>query len=432
MKEDFLHQVWRQQLFSKTQPLMTTHGEMWVIKPGFLNRDAGPDFEQAKIKLDGIEWNGSVEIHVKAGEWNDHGHQHDAAYQSVILHVVWEKDTEVFRKDGSLVPCLEIKNLVPLGVLFRYRELVETPKNENIPCAGFIGNTDPFLMVQMQERVLVERLEKKAESIRERYNQSGKDWLTGLYYSLAWGLGLKINAEAMEMLAASVPLKTAAALGWNPELLAAVYLGQAGLLEEGFPVQKQLLSEYRHQAAKYGLQMPPLQWKRFRLRPGAFPEQRILLLSKMVSVLPQLIELTDRDVPVSEWLKIYHSQKNLPVFDAYLKEKSGMESRAGMTPFIENNLIVNVLSPFLTAIGLEKQDNEKIEKALEGLSALPPEENRLIKNWAALGIKAKTAAETQALLELEKNYCLKKRCMECRIGIQFLHDHPDQKGITKP
>jgi hypothetical protein len=217
MKEDFLHQIWKQQLFLKTNPLITGHGEMAVIKTGFKNRHAGPDFEQARIRLADIEWNGSVEIHVRASEWNEHGHQQDAAYQSVILHVVWEKDTDVFRKDGTVVPCLEIKNLVPLEVLFRYRELTEAGKDEMIPCAALLHGTEPFLMVQMQERVLVERLEKKAEAIRRRYLQSGKDWLTTLYHTLAWGIGLKINAEGMEMLAASVPLKTAASTGWVPE-----------------------------------------------------------------------------------------------------------------------------------------------------------------------------------------------------------------------
>jgi hypothetical protein len=425
MKEDFLHQIWKQQLFLKTNPLITGHGEMAVIKTGFKNRHAGPDFEQARIRLADIEWNGSVEIHVRASEWNEHGHQQDAAYQSVILHVVWEKDTDVFRKDGTVVPCLEIKNLVPLEVLFRYRELTEAGKDEMIPCAALLHGTEPFLMVQMQERVLVERLEKKAEAIRRRYLQSGKDWLTTLYHTLAWGIGLKINAEGMEMLAASVPLKTAASTGWDAKILAAVYLGQAGLLDARKPVQKELHSEYLHQAAKFGLQPPPVQWKRFRLRPGAFPEQRILLLAKLVSVLPILIEYPDLNVPPSAWLKVFQSPDNPEIFGAFLKEKEWTESHIGLTPFIENNLIINVLSPFLTAIGLEKKENEKIEKALEGLSELPPEDNRLIKIWASIGVRAQSAAESQSLLELQQGYCANKRCMECLIGARILKKTPE-------
>jgi hypothetical protein len=267
---------------------------------------------------------------------------------------------------------------------------------------------------------LVERLERKANAILERYYQSGKDWSTSLYHTLAWGLGLKINAEAMEMLARSVPLKIAAAQNWDPVILASIYLGQANLLDSDFPVQREMQAEYLHWATKYNLQKPPVQWKRFRLRPGAFPEQRVLVLTKMVALLPKLIEKLDKDLPFSEWFREYEIPKSPKIFEDFFREKGMATSHLSLTPFLKNNLIINVLSPFLTAWGLETKEKAKIEKALEGLSQIPPEKNQPIRNWEKIGIEPRSAAESQALLELEQNYCQQKRCMECLIGAQIL------------
>jgi hypothetical protein len=426
MKEDFLHQVWRLQLFKKGEMLLSDLGEVLVLKPGLKNRNAGPDFEQSKIKMAGLDWVGSIEIHVRSSEWNQHGHQDDPAYESVILHVVWEADQAVFRKDGTQVPCLELKNLIPLEVIFRYRELLENQKNETgIPCGSFLKNLDSFLFFSMKERVLVERFERKAEAIQHRYRQMGKDWLATLYQTLAWGLGLKINAEAMEMLAFSIPFRQAATLKDNPFSLSALFLGQAGFLaREKGPISEKLSAEFQHLKIRFKLQSTQFPWKKFRLRPGAFPEQRVCLFICLVLHLPDWLQQVENSgSPAALFLNMEKDPaKELLV--SFLKELDLDGSKVRLTSFLKNNLIINVFSPYLVAMGLEQNDRAKIEKAIDWVSGLNPENNEITRKWKLYGLEPDSAASSQAFLELYTQYCQQKRCMECQVGAGILKIKP--------
>lgn len=421
MKEDFLHVIWQNQYVDRTQDWSTESGKLTVIKPGFRNRMAGPDFHQATLIMGDLEWVGSVEIHVKASEWNQHGHQSDANYQSVILHVVWEKDTDVFRSDGTIVPTFELKNLIPLEVLLKYRSLMDSQKTVK-PCAPFLPSIEPLVLISMQERVLIERMERKSELILERLNSNQKNWLETFYQTIAWNLGLKSNSEAMLSLAQQIPIKQLGTLGWKLESILPIFLGMAGFLDSGLEseTEKQQANHYQFYAKKFELQPPVLQWNTFRIRGSAAPMVRVVLLARIVSQLPDWFQqLTENEEPnhFFEHLEL----EPLPDWvEEFLKEHKLSLSGTELSEFVRNSLVVNSFSPMLTAMSLHTGEREWIEKALDWLSALKPEKNVILDLWHDLSIKAENAAQSQGLIELQNEYCLRKRCMECAIGQEIL------------
>ena len=98
--------VWQHRLWM-AQAMFTVDGrKVQVIDPGRLNTDAGPDFFNAKVKIDGEMWVGNIEIHVRASDWFRHHHDIDKAYDNVILHVVEKDDMPVRRSNGEVIPQL--------------------------------------------------------------------------------------------------------------------------------------------------------------------------------------------------------------------------------------------------------------------------------------------------------------------------------------
>jgi len=420
MKEDFLHLLWQQQLHARQLVKLTNGQPLTILKTGYRNSNSGPDFEQAKIVIDQLEWIGSVEIHVKASEWNAHGHTKDPAYQSVILHVVWEMDSDVFRLDGSLVPTLELKDIIPLEVILRYRELMN-PSRLSIACEPFLKDMASIRMTSMQERVLTERLERKAGEILNRFLLNKKDWPETFYQSLAFALGLKINSEPMLVLAQSLPLKIFASQGWKQEKVFALVLGQAGFLNEASgPITRELKKEYLFLASKYQLNQNPLAWKKFRIRPGAFPAQRVATFASLIPALRDWFQmLSSANSPKDFFLKNEDTEHS-PVVLQLFEELEIPPSKLALSSFLQQALAINFLAPMLTAIGLNREDSTLIEKALDWLSLVASEPNSTTRMWEQFGVECKDAGQSQALNELYNQYCLKKRCMECSLGIFIL------------
>ncbi|HOY96236.1 MAG TPA: DUF2851 family protein [Catalimonadaceae bacterium] len=421
MKEDFLHLLWQQQLHTRQNARLADGSPLTILKTGYRNSNSGPDFEQAKIVIDQLEWVGSVEIHVRASEWYDHDHQSDPAYQSVILHVVWEKDADVFRLDGTVVPTLELKDKIPLEVLLRYRELMN-PAPKSIACESFLSNAPAIRMTAMQERVLTERLERKAREILKRWMLNGKDWQETFYQSLAHTLGLKINADPMLLLAQSVPVRIFASLGWNDEKVFSLLLGQAGFLEEENKGESHiaLRTEYEYLRHKYQLGSHSLAWKQFRIRPGSFPVHRVLILASMVHKLPDWFRiLTEKNTEASAFFSSGPLSLS-PVLEGFLQEARPFKSKISWSSFLRDTLIVNFFSPFLAALGLAKENPDYIENALDWLYTIRCEPNAITRMWESFGIGCESAATSQALNELYSQYCIARRCMECSLGSCFL------------
>ena len=417
MKEDFLHFLWRTRRFDATALCTTEQEPLHIIQTGTYNTHAGPDFFNARIRLDNTEWAGNIEMHLRSSEWLTHGHQHDPAYDNVVLHVVWDDDVPVVRPNGSLIPCLVLRGRVPPMLLQRYQQLIH--EQAWIPCAGRIAETPSIIRLNWLDRLTAERLEQKTDLLTTQLTATENHWEEAFYRVLARSFGLKVNCEPFEMMARSLPLSILAKHKNDLFQLEALLFGQAGLLEETFTESypTKLAKEYQFLRHKY--QLSPIagsNWKFLRLRPANFPSVRIaqfaVLIHQSSHLFSQVIEADSvRSVArlfqvelCGYWLSHYR-------FDA-LSEKR--PKRIG-DDFI-NSLVINTLIPTLFLYGKMRHLPEYQAKALRWLDELEPESNTVIQGWQQLGIQPRNGCETQALLQLKTKYCDTKKCMDCAIG----------------
>lgn len=420
MTEEFLHYLWRFRKFQQLG-LNTVSGEaVTIIHTGNHNHDAGPDFSEAKIQIGAQLWAGNLEIHVLSSDWNKHGHTGDAAYDNVILHVVYEDDKPVLDKNGQAVPTLVLKGLFDEQAYWKYEQLVRA--QEVIPCAGQFAAVDEMIKETMLERALVERLEMKAAIIKDLWEQNNRNWNETFYQWMARGFGLKVNAEPMLMLARSLPQNILAKHKDHLFQLEALLFGTAGMLkdvEDDYALE--LNREYQFLKSKYGLEeMEASIWKFARLRPPSFPTVRIgqfaalihrseNLFSKVLGigslkVLEQLLS----DSPSIYWREHYRfgSEHN--------------RTKAGMGKVFQETLVINVVVPFLFIYGKMKEENFYCQRAMDLLDQMSGEDNKVTRVYKNLGLEITTAFRSQATIQLNQRYCSLKKCLNCSIGIHLI------------
>ncbi|PRY13247.1 uncharacterized protein DUF2851 [Pontibacter ummariensis] len=418
MKEDFLHYIWQHQYFAKAG-LATADDEMLqVLRVGYYNTDAGPDFREAILRVGEVEWSGSVEIHVRASEWYRHQHQQDPRYDQVVLHVVWEADKPVQRTDGTLVPVLELKERVDLQLLKTYERLQQA-KNA-IPCAAFWPDVPEITKTLMLERALVERLETKGEEVLKTFQRYEHDWEQTAYHTLLRGFGFKINQQAFGELANALPLSVVRRHQASLLQLEALLLGQAGFLEEApDEYARQLQKEYLFLSHKYQLQtrkMERYQWNFLRLRPANFPTVRLAQVAAVLYQQQGFFSMLLEAKTVKAYEAFFQAQASPYWQQHYLlgKEKKALLQRMGKGS--AHNLIINVTVPLLTAYAAYTDNRQHLEKAVNLLEQLKEESNKITRLYEELGWQAKSAADNQAALGLYKNYCQPVNCMRCAIG----------------
>lgn len=416
MTEEFLHYIWQYRLFDNRK----AHEEpvrLDVIHPGIKNTDAGPDFFNARIRMGRTVWAGNVEIHLKSSDWFNHGHQHDEAYNNIILHVVYFHDMDIRRQDGEIIPELELKGLIDENLLARYHEIEESL--ETVPCSKMITDVSNIVVREWLSRLFVEKMEEKAVAIMELLNHNMMDWEQVFYEWLAYGFGLKVNAEAMMMVARNTHIKLIAHEKESVFRLEAFLLGQAGLLEgkisDEYP--KSLKKEYNYLRKKYSL--TPIRryiWKYARMRPAGFPDIRLSQLAcllhrsgtpfaRMLGMdFDEEMEFLNELTASGYWNEHYRIDKKSP----------GKVKRFGRSA--AEKLMINSVVPFMMLYGRERNLGDLVEKAISWAEKLPPEENNVVRSWRKLGIEPESALETQALLYLKKSFCDRKRCLHCSIG----------------
>jgi hypothetical protein len=428
MNEDLLSFIWRFQYFEASD-LRTEAGEMvQIIRTGYLNTNAGPDFSDARIRIDGVEWVGSIEIHTRSSDWQLHQHSGDHAYESVVLHVVWENDVPIYRPDKTLLPVLALKGLVWLSILERYTALMNVQRTDpaEIPCQEQFPSVSELQKLSMLDRVLLERLDKKALKVLELYQANQQDWEETAYQWLGQHFGFKLNDPAFLRLTRIVPLKILQKHRNQLIQLEALLFGCGGLipakpenneLEEIYITE--LRREYQFLANKYGLadlQMRTHEFKFLRLRPAGFPTIRLSqfagLLNKNNNLFSTLIS--------SENIKGLHQLFSLKQSDYWIHHFQFGKLSKSDVPFIGkdaiNLLIINATVPLMVAYSKQRQQPELLDKALSLLSEMPSENNRITREWETLGMVVKTAADSQSLIEWYNQYCTKKRCLECTVG----------------
>lgn len=421
MTEEFLHYVWKYKLFEWLN-LTTTAGEtVEIIKSGEHNFDSGPDFFNSKIKIGPTLWAGNVEIHINASDWEKHNHANNKAYSNVILHVVFYADKTIKHISGEDIPTIELKERIPEKLYQNYIQL-KSSKN-NIPCESHLKQAPSLILQNTFDKCLIERLEEKSKGIREALQLNTNNWEETFYCHLAKSFGFKTNATPFELLAKSIPLNV---LGKHKNSLLqieAILFGQAGLLETHFSdsYPRALQNEYILLKNKFNLQ--PLDkslWKFLRLYPANFPTIRIAQFANLIHRSSHLFSKILETKTVTEMQNLLSASVSDYWQTHYLFEKISSKKAKNIGNDAINSLIINTIVPFLFVYGKFYNKPEFCSRAFEFLENLGTESNHITKKWESAGINIKSAYISQAVIQLNNNYCNQKKCLHCMIGNYLL------------
>lgn len=423
MNEDLINFVWRFRLFNQKALFTSRNEPVEIISPGFYNSHAGPDFTNVKVRIGSTTWAGSAEIHIRASDWERHGHSTDKAYNNVILHVVYENDMQVFRADGTEPSVFIIKPYIPEDIQDRYRQLIQ---NMNwIPCEKQLSHVDHIYVQDCLQRMLIERMEEKSGQVTELLNHHQGDWAETFYMLLCRTFGFKLNALPFELLARSLPLRILNKHRQSLFQLEALLFGQAGFLEEPATddYSRSLQEEYRYLRHKYNLQ--PIEsylWKHLRLRPQNFPSVR---LAQFASLVHRSVHLFSRILETEEagaLRKLFDGIRMSSYWQSHNKPgKESAKIAAGLGRESVNNILINTVSVALYSYGKYTDDVHFFSRAISLLESIPAETNRIVLRYREIGVKSLGADSSQALLQLKKKYCDQKKCVNCAVGARIIN-----------
>ncbi len=421
--EDVLHYVWKFRLFNQ-QDIKTTGDEtLEIISAGIHNKHAGPDFENAKIRIGTTLWAGNIEIHLRSSGWIKHNHQHDEAYDNVILHVVHHHDKTILRTNGTEIPVLVLKNLIPLHIIHNYSQLMQGLNW--IPCEKLVSNIDSFHIENWLSRVLVERLEEKSAIVNATLLEYKGSWDDAFYIILARNFGFKVNAIPFELLARALPQQILARHKNNHLQIEALIFGQAGFLNGKLKDEyaEKLKQEYQFLQKKYTLVfVDKYIWKFMRLRPQNFPTIRLAQFAALViksnHLFSRILEIKD----VKQIKQLFYDLPVNPYWETHYRfDTETVNSSTTLGEQSVNNILINTVALFLFAYGKSTDNEHYINRAIALLEHISAETNQIINRFKQIGIEADKAFTSQALLQLKSSYCDTKKCVHCGIGIKLIN-----------
>jgi hypothetical protein len=416
MTERLLQYIWQFQYFNAKE-LQTTTGEtLQVIHPGMYNSNQGPDFTDAKIKIDDTTWAGSIELHIQSSHWNNHRHSDDVNYRNVVLHVVWDDDVELSLPFSTLV----LQDKVSKILLGRYEDLMNA--TSFIPCEKMIQQVTDITWIAWKERLLVERLQAKTRVISGFLNSNNNHWEQTMWWLLAKNFGIKLNSAAFETIARSIPIGILARHKNQLHQLEALFFGQAGLLdgsfEEDYP--KLLQREYRFLDKKYNLPKTKINLAFLRMRPSNFPTVRLAQLAMLVHNSLHLFSRIKESTKLDEVRRLLAVTANDYWHYHYVFDETSAFKKKTLGLQMINNILINTVAPVLFAYGLHQDENVYKDKALRWLEETVAEKNSITRGFASLQLPVKNAFHSQAYIQLKNEYCNKKRCLDCAVGNKLL------------
>ncbi|NBC01374.1 MAG: DUF2851 family protein [Bacteroidetes bacterium] len=441
MPEALVQDLWRTQRFD-TSRLATADGHpLRVLDPGRLNTDAGPDFLNARLLMNGVEWVGAVEVHVQSGGWYAHDHHTDARYNSVVLHVTLYPDMwtgGLLRADGSGVPELALADRLQRPLRKLLHAFLTHPA-DTLPCAAQWKDVPATVRTSFVEHLGRERLRTKARALGDQYQvQPSLESL--LYLKLAQALGYAKNAAPMALLAQRVPLAVARAAARTPTQLDALFLGTAGLLPDEDALQdagpatrayvdtlRALYGKLQHQ---HHLQpMDRAQWQFFRLRPANFPPLRVAQLAALFHTggllqqdpVGQLVAGLDADDPLEAWDDLLTTTAPPAFWRTHYRLATETADRfPGIGQTRRRALLTNAVLPLLLLYAEQEAAPPVRSAVFDLLQRLPAERDRVIRRFAALGSRPKNALMAQGYHALYRSFCTQGRCLSCKIGAHVL------------
>ncbi|MFT4095017.1 MAG: DUF2851 family protein [Niabella sp.] len=417
MNEQLLQFIWRFQYFNRSRLFTVNEMPVEVMFPGLINTNQGPDFSNAKIKIKDTVWAGTVELHLRTSDWLKHKHAVDNNYKNVILHVVYEND---IADQADLIPVLELKDRIAVGLLSRYRQLMET--RQFIPCENLVTGVPELTIVTWKERLLINRLQRKVSVIENYLLRTSRHWEMSFWWLLAKSFGTKTNAEIFEAVAESIPLNILVKHKHQLIQLEALLLGQAGLLNgefnEAYP--KLLQREYRFLKTKYQLLPVVFPVHFLRMRPGNFPTIRLAQLAALIFHSVHLFSKIVAEEALSNvrrWFKV--TPNDYWNYHYTLTDAPCLKPKPVGDEMI-NSVLINTVVPMLFTYGQLHQAQKIKDRSLKWLEQIKAESNVIIKGFKKTGFKCLSAWDSQALIELKTQYCDHRLCLNCSIGNSIL------------
>ncbi|WP_445719834.1 DUF2851 family protein [Flavobacterium sp.] len=420
MKEDFLHHVWQHKKFAVTQLKTTTGESIQILNSGQYLQLAGPDFFNAQLIIGNQKWAGNVEIHLKSSDWYVHNHEKDSNYDSVILHVVWEYDTPIFRNDNSEIPTLELKEFVTLSDLHKYQSLLA--QKSWIYCENEICTIDDFIFKNWQERLYFERLERKATEISLLLEELNNDWEAVLFCLLAKNFGLNTNGLLFFNMAKSIPFSTIRKESFSIENLEALFFGQANMLDFEFQdtYVNKLQQDYKYVLHKYGISKKVYDKVAFfKHRPDNFPTIRLAQLAILYHTHQNLFSKIMNVNSIEEIYNLFNVEVSIYWESHYNFDKISIQKKKKMSRSFIDLILINTIIPvrFAYEQSLQKEISDEIVDLMKSIHS---EKNSIIDKFATIGVHSKNAFDSQSLLQLKKEYCDVKKCLECAVGLYLL------------
>ncbi|WP_136668795.1 DUF2851 family protein [Flavobacterium sp. H122] len=420
MKEDFLHYVWQNKKFDFAH-LKTTQGEsLQIIHSGNYIQQTGPDFFNAQLIIENQKWAGNIEIHIKSSDWYLHHHEIDQNYDNVILHVVWENDISVLRKNNVEIPVLELKHCVSRDLVHQYQKL-KTKKNW-INCENDIAGIQQFVFKNWQERLFFERLERKSYPVLELLQENNNDWEVVLFCFLAKNFGLNVNGEIFFQLAKELPFSVVRKESFDVTYLEALFFGHANLLPQNAQdsYSKDLIDLYDYLSVKYKLEKKFLSSPEFfRLRPDNFPTIRLAQLAMLYHKHRNLFSKVFEAKTIEEFYKLFDISVSDYWQSHYNFEKKSTPKEKGLSKSFIDLLLINTILPIKMAYS-KFLGTEIDERMIYLLEQLKPEKNAVIDKFKEIGVRVENSFESQSLLQLKNEYCSKNKCLQCAVGITLL------------
>ena len=405
MKEDFLHYLWKFGKFDASNLKTYNKQSLSIQNPGQYLQLAGPDFFNAQLVIDNQKWAGNVEIHLRSSDWYLHKHEQDAAYENVILHVVWEHDSEIFRKDNVEIPVLELKHYTAVETLQHYQTLM-FPKSW-IYCERQLATVDDFVLQNWLERLFFERLERKSKPIEAALKETNQDWEAVLFWMLARNFGLNTNGESFFSIAHSIPFAVVRKESFEVENLEALLLGGAGLLDDEKEDQyfHALKARFAYLCEKHKIKKPsvvPVQF--FKHRPDNFPTIRLAQLSALYVLHKNLFSKISTAASLKEIYLLLDVSVSLYWKSHYQFDRESPKKNKALSKSFIDLLVINTIVPIQFAYA-KSQGKEVSESLLNLIREIDPEKNVIMEKFSGFGIKPRNAFETQSLLQLKNEYC---------------------------
>ena len=416
MTEKLLQYIWQFQYFNKTA-LTTVDGEtLQIIYPGYLNNNQGPDFLEAKIKVGDTNWAGNIELHMLSSDWHAHKHSDDKNYKNIILHVVWLEDNDM----ELPFPVLELQNRISKFLLSRYDELMSAATF--IPCEKSIHQVELLIWKSWKDRLLAERLQNKASVIFDHLAINKNHWEETFWWLIANNFGIKVNSDAFEKIARSLPLNILAKHKNQIQQVEALLFGQAGLLNNNFTeaYPQMLQNEYAFYKVKYKLQPVTIPLFFLRMRPANFPTVRLAQLAILIHQSVNLFSIIKEAKTLKEIKELLNVTANDYWHYHYILDEASAFREKRLGSQMVNNILINTIIPIVFAFGLYHKNEMYKNKALQWLEQVAAEKNNITNAFASLKTENKNAFDSQALIQLKNEYCNKKRCLECAVGNRLL------------